>query len=83
MLVGAYAVIVLLTWVLVAMNVKAVVRQYAKDHNEGRLYAYLVTLLILGSLIIGVTGAVVQHVIDSEIFLQTDQGAFSVRYYRR
>ena len=83
MFVGAYAIIVLLTCVLVAMNVRAVVKQYAKDHNESRLYSYLLTLLILGSLIIGVTGAVVQRVIDSETFLQSEQAASPIRYYHR
>ena len=84
MLVGAYAVIVLLTWILVIMNVHGIIQQYDKDHNKIRLYSYLGTLLILGSLIIGVTSAVVQRVIDTESFLKADNNApVHIRYYRR
>ena len=82
MLVGAYAVIVLLTCALVAMNVHAVVKQFLKDQNVVRLYSYLATLLILGSLIIGVSSSIVQRVIDSETFLQSENSS-SIRYYRR
>ena len=82
MLVGAYAVIVLLTCALVAMNVHAVVQQFLKDQNVVRLYSYLATLLILGSLIIGVSSSIVQRVIDSETFLQSENSS-SIRYYRR
>ncbi len=81
MLVGAYVVIVLLTWALVIMNARVVVQQYVKDHNATRLYSYLVTLLILSSLIIGVTSAVIQRVIDTESYLKTDDGGY-FRYYR-
>jgi uncharacterized membrane protein len=82
--VGAYAVIVILTCILVAMNVRSVVQQFQKDGNAARLYSYLVTLLILGSLINGVSSAIVQRVIDSETFLhQEDNVSLGVRYYRR
>jgi hypothetical protein len=81
LLVGAFVVIVLLTWVLVGMNVRAVVSQFAKDHNELRLYSYLVTLLILGSLIIGVASSVIQHVIDSENLLDGDNPS-AIHYNR-
>jgi len=81
-LVAAFVIIVLLTWALVIMNVRAVVQQYVKDRNAVRLYAYLATLLVMGSLIIGVTSAVIQRVIDSETFLQEDNSA-STRYYHR
>ncbi len=78
----AFAIIVLLTWVLVAMNVRAVVQQYEKDRNTIRLYSYLTVLLILGSLIIGVSSAVVQRVIDSETYLLSDVASSAVPYYR-
>jgi hypothetical protein len=78
--VGAYALIVVLTWALVIMNVRAVVQQYVKDRNAVRLYSYLATLLVMCSLIIGVTSAIIQRVIDSENFLLSDN-ASSIRYY--
>ena len=81
LLVGAYVIIVLLTWALVIMNVRAVVLQYVKDQNAVRLYSYLGTLLIMSSLIIGVTSAVIQRVIDSESFLKTEDSG-PIRYYR-
>lgn len=81
MFVGAYAIIVVLTCILVSMNVRAVVQQYVKDKNAIRLYSYLATLLIMGSLIIGVASAIVQRVIDSESFLQMDNIS-PVHYYR-
>jgi hypothetical protein len=84
MLVGAYAAIVILTWILVIMNVRAVVQQYQKDLNANRLYSYLLTLLILSSVIISVASAVVQRVIDSESYMRLDSANSSpVRYYRR
>jgi len=64
------------------MNVRAVVQQFLKDKNAVRLYSYLVTLVLMGSLIIGVSSAIVQRVIDSETLLQTDDTAV-VHYYRR
>jgi uncharacterized integral membrane protein len=72
MFVVAYAIIVVLTCILVAMNVRSVVQQYVKDKNAIRLYSYLATLVIMGSLIIGVSSAIVQRVIDSETFLKLD-----------
>ena len=85
MLVGAFVAVVILTWILVAMNVRAAVRQYDRDRNHIRLYSYLVTLLVLGSLIIGVASAVVQKVIDSENYLQADanESMPGVHYYHR
>ena len=82
MFVGAYAIIVSLTCILVAMNVRSVVQQFLKDRNAVRLYSYLTTLLIMGSLIIGVSSAIVQRVIDSESLLRADDTS-TVRYYRR
>ena len=82
MLVGAYVVIVLLTWALVIMNVRSVVQQYMKDQNAVRLYSYLMTLLIMSSLIIGVTSAVIQRVIDTETFLRAEDISF-IRHNRR
>ena len=73
MLVGAYTTIVALTWILVGMNVRSVVLQFARDRNAVRLYSYLMTLLILGSLIIGVSSAIIQRVIDSENLIEMDQ----------
>ncbi len=72
MLVGAFVLIVLLTWILVGMNVRSVVQQFQNDNNASRLYGYLATLLIMGSLIIGVTSAVIQRVIDTETYLKCD-----------
>ena len=82
MLVVAFVIIVLLTWTLVIMNVRAVVQQFVKDRNAIRLYSYLGTLLVMSSLIIGVTSAIIQRVIDSETFLQSDNTS-TVRYYNR
>jgi hypothetical protein len=78
----AFVIIVLLTWVLVAMNVRSVVQQYEKDQNTVRLYSYLMVLLILGSLIIGVSSAVIQRVIDSEAYLSSDSNPAIIPYYR-
>ena len=64
------------------MNVRSVVQQYVKDKDAGRLYSYLVTLLVLSSLIIGVTSAIIQRVIDTEAYLQLDSVS-PVRYYHR
>jgi hypothetical protein len=75
MLVGAYTTIVALTWILVGMNVRSCVIQFAKDRNTVRLYSYLITLLIMGSLIIGVSSAIIQRVIDSENLIEMDQVA--------
>ena len=72
LLIGAYTIVVILTWALIIMNMWGVVSQYEKDHNKIRLYSYLTTLLILGSLIIGVASAVVQHVMDSQAILQDE-----------
>ena len=83
MFVGAFVIIVLLTWVLVIMNVRAVVGQFAKDHNQPRLYSYLATLLVMGSLIIGVSSSIVQRVIDSEAVLRMEKSTSTVRYYHR
>lgn len=83
MMVGGYVVIVALTCYLVAMNVRSAVRQFGKDRNQIRLYSFLVTLLIAGSLIIGVSGAIVQRVIDSQTFLQTEVSSSPIPYYRR
>jgi hypothetical protein len=82
LLVVAFVIIVLLTWTLVIMNVRAVVQQFVKDRNAIRLYSYLGTLLVMSSLIIGVTSAIIQRVIDSETFLQSDNTS-TVRYYNR
>lgn len=81
MLVGAYATIVILTWVLIIMNVRAVVNQFVKDRNRVRLFSYLSTLLIVGSLIIGVASSVVQRVIDTEALLRGENPS-PIRYYR-
>ena len=80
MFIAAYAIVVLLTWALVIMNVRAVVHQYVKDRNVIRLYSYLASLLVMSSLIIGVTSAIIQRVIDTEVFLKTDNSAL-VHYY--
>jgi hypothetical protein len=83
LLLGGFAVIVLLTWTLVGMNVRAVVRQYQKDQNVLRLYSYLVTLLIVGSMIIGVSSSIVQRVIDAETFLHSEDASSPIRHYQR
>ena len=75
MLLAAYVLIVLLTWVLVVLNIRAVVVQYELDHNRVRLYSHLCTLLIVGSFIIGIASSVVQRVIDSETYLNSDKNA--------
>ncbi len=83
MLICAFVIIVVLTWILIAMNVRGIVRQYDKDRNAIRLYSYLVLLLIMGSSIIGVSSAVVQRVIDAETYLKSDQGSPAVHYPSR
>ncbi len=65
MFASAYATIVILTCYLIAMNVLGAVKQYVKDRNEVRLYSFLTTLVIAGSLIIGLSGMIVQKVYDS------------------
>jgi len=82
MFVAAYVVIVGLTVILVIMNVRSVVQQFAKDRNVVRLYSYLATLLIMAVLITGVTSAVVTRVIDSEALLQQPDATDVVRYMR-
>ena len=82
MLAGAYVVIVLLTWALVVMNVRYVVVQFTKDHNFVKLYSYLITLLVMGSIVIGVASAVIQRAMDVEILLKSDATG-PVRYSRR
>jgi hypothetical protein len=82
MLIGAFVVIVLLTWALVVLNIRSVVVQFAKDQNVIRLYSYLGVLLIMGSLITGVTSAVIQRSMDAELFLRLDASGPS-HYYRR
>jgi len=81
-LAGAYVVIVLLTWALVVMNVRYVVVQFTKDHNFVKLYSYLITLLVMGSIVIGVASAVIQRAMDVEILLKSDATG-PVRYSRR
>jgi hypothetical protein len=81
-LIGAFIIIVIMTWALVIMNVRSVVQRFKKDKNSVRLYSYLTTLVVLGSLIIGVTSAVIQRVIDTEAFLRIDDTT-AVRYYHR
>ncbi len=66
MVIWAYVTVVSLTWVLVAMNVRWVLRQYAKDHVKSRLFSHLATLFILGSLIIIVTHKIVDRVMEAE-----------------
>jgi hypothetical protein len=83
MLIVIFAVIVILTWILVAMNVWTAVKQYEKDNNRIRLFSYMLALLITGSVIIGVSSAIVQRVIDSETYLLTDAPPSAVPYYRR
>lgn len=83
MMIGGYAIIVALTCYLVSMNVRAAVHQFSKDRNEVRLYSFLVTLLIAGSLIIGVSGTIVQRVIDSQMFLQSEVSSSPIPYYKR
>ena len=79
----AFVIIVLLTWYLVGMNVAAVVRQFEKDRNEVRLYSYLLTLLIVGSFIIGISSAIVQRVIDTETLLLSEGSTSPIRHYHR
>ena len=81
MLVTAFGVVVLLTWALVIMNIRSVVLQYEKDKNRIRLYCFLSTLLVLGSMIIGITSSVVQRVIDSESYLIAEN-SMPAAYYR-
>jgi hypothetical protein len=83
MLAWGYAIIVLLTCFLVALNVRSAVRQYGKDRNEIRLYSYLATLMIAGSGIIGLSGAIVQRVIDSENSLMVETANSPIQYYRK
>jgi len=82
MLIGAYVLIVGLTWVLVVMNARSVVQEFVKTRNVVRLYSYLTTLLVLASLIIGVTSAIMQRVLDAESFMKLDQDSPVVRYRR-
>jgi len=81
MAVWAYIAIVLLTWTLVAMNVRWVLRQYTKDKIRSRLYAHLATLFILGSLIIMITHQIVDRVMDAEAELLSQTKTTSVREY--
>jgi FtsH-binding integral membrane protein len=78
---GAYAIIVLLTWGLVIMNVRSVVMQFTKDHNFIRLYSFLTVLLIMGSLVIGVASAVIQRALDAEAIMNSETKG-PIRYYR-
>lgn len=65
-LIIAYLSIVVLTVTLVVMNAHSVVTQYFRDRNQIRLNAYLVTLAVVGSLIIVISGNVVDRVIMSQ-----------------
>lgn len=65
-LVVAYLTIVALTVLLVILNAHSVVLQFLKDRNHLRLHSYLVTLAFLGSLIIVVSGNVVDRVLSSQ-----------------
>jgi hypothetical protein len=82
MFVGAFIIIVLLTWGLVIMNIRSVVREFIKDRNVIRLYSFLTVLLIMGSLVIGVSGAVIQRAMDVEEMLKMDAATGPVRSYR-
>jgi hypothetical protein len=81
MFVGAFAIIVLLTWALVVMNIRSEVDIYIKHRNAVRLYSYMTVLLIMGSLVIGVASAVIQRAMDSEAVLRSDAPS-PIRYYR-
>ena len=82
MLIGAFVIIVLLTWVLAVMNIRSVVLQFTKDHNLIRLYSYLAVLLIMASTMIGVASAVIQRAMDVETYLKLDEVS-TTRFYRR
>jgi len=81
-LIGAFVIIVLLTWVLAVMNIRSVVLQFTKDHNLIRLYSYLAVLLIMASTMIGVASAVIQRAMDVETYLKLDEVS-TTRFYRR
>jgi len=72
MMVAAYCSVIGLTLILVLMNIHSIVQQLHKDHNRARFYSYLGTLTIVGSLIIVITGSVVDHVITSQTYLDSD-----------
>ena len=67
-----YGAIVFLTGILVGMNIHSEFVRYMKNLNRVRLYSYLGTLLIMGAVILMISGSVVDHVIDSEMTLQLD-----------
>ncbi len=69
---AGYVAIVILTLVLVVLNAHGVVSHFLNDHNPVRLISYLLTLVIVGSGIIMISFSVVDHVIESQTFLQTD-----------
>ena len=79
----AFAVIVLLTWALVVINVRAAARRYEKDRNGIHLYSYAAALLIMGSVIIGVSNAIILRVIDCQAYLLLDAPPSIPRYHRR
>ena len=62
------------------MNVHAVVLQFMKDQNVIRLYSFLGVLLIMGSLVIGVSSAVIQRAIDVESIMNMETKG-PIRYY--
>ncbi len=82
MFIAGYAVIVILTCYLIAMNVHAAVKQFLKDRNEVRLYSFLTTLVIAGSLIIGLSGAIVQKVIDTQAQVLIDTASSPIPRYK-
>jgi len=70
----AYGVIVFLTGVLVGMNIHAEFLQLLKNRNRMRFYSYMGTLVIVASVILVISGSVVDRVMDSEMTLLSDLG---------
>ncbi len=82
MFIGGYVIIVLLTCYLIAVNVRSAVKQFFKDQDEIKLYTYLATLVITGSLIIGVSGVIVSRVMDAQAYLLSDLAESPIPHYK-
>jgi hypothetical protein len=72
LVIWGYGTIVFLTGVLVGMNIHAEFAHLLEHKNRIRFYSYMGTLLMVGSVIIVISGQVVDHVIDSELSLKSD-----------
>jgi hypothetical protein len=65
-----YTIILILSWILVAMNVRWSLIQFRRDRSLIRLSAHFLTVIILGTLISFVAKNVASRVLDAEDVLE-------------